>query len=103
LSPGVEQVARFGSTTRDKPGTFNYAGVADPAVDALIDAMLKTRDREKFVDVVRAYDRVLLSGSYVVPLYFRPEQWVARWKRIEHPDKSPINGAALPTWWHSAD
>jgi peptide/nickel transport system substrate-binding protein len=103
LSPGVEQVARFGSATREKPGTFNYAGVANPAVDALIDAMLKTREREKFVEVVRAYDRVLLSGAYVIPLYFRPEQWVARWKRIQHPETSPINGAALPTWWHAAD
>lgn len=103
LSPGVEQVARFGSVTRDKPGTFNYAGVANPAIDALIDAMLQTRERDKFVDVVRAYDRVLLSGAYVVPLYFRPEQWVARWKRIEHPEHSPINGAALPTWWHAAN
>lgn len=103
LSPGVEQVARFGSATRDKPGTFNYAGVANPAVDALIDAMLNTRDRAAFVDVVRAYDRVLLSGSYVIPLYFRPEQWVAHWKRIKRPDATPINGAALPTWWFSAD
>jgi len=103
LSPGVEQMARFGSATRDKPGTFNYAGVSDPAVDALIAAMLSTREREKFVDVVRAYDRVLLSGAYVVPLYFRPDQWVGRWKRIQHPEQSPINGAALPTWWYSAN
>ena len=103
LSPGVEQVARFGSGTRDKPGTFNYAGVANPAVDALIDAMLKTRERAAFVDVVRAYDRVLLSGAYVIPLYFRPEQWVAHWKRIQRPEATPINGAALPTWWFAAD
>lgn len=103
LSPGVEQVARFGSATRDKPGTFNYAGVANPAADALIDTMLKARDREQFVDAVRAYDRVLLSGAYVIPLYFRPEQWVGRWKRISRPEKSPLNGAALPTWWHEGN
>jgi len=103
LSPGVEQMARFGSATRDKPGTFNYAGVANPTADALIDAMLKSRDREKFIDVVRAYDRVLLSGAYVIPLYFRPEQRVARWKRVGHPEKSPLNGAAFPTWWHEAN
>lgn len=103
LSPGVEQVARFGSASRDKPGTFNYAGVANPAADAMIDAMLTARERSAFIDAVRAYDRVLLSGSYVVPLYFRPEQRVAHWKRIERPDVTPLNGAALPTWWRAAD
>ena len=88
LSPGVEQVARWGSAAKDKPGTFNYAGVADPAVDAMIDALINARTRDDFVEAVRAYDRVLLSGAYVVPLYFRPEQWIAHWKRIERPEKT---------------
>ena len=103
LSPGVEQVGRWGSATRDQPGTFNYAGVADPAVDAMIDAMLKAKRREDFVTAVRAYDRVLLSGAYVIPLYFRPERWVAHWKRIARPDVTPLQGPQLPTWWYSAD
>ena len=101
LSPGVEQVARWGSAAKDKPGTFNYAGVADPAVDAMIDALINARTRDEFVEAVRAYDRVLLSGAYVIPLYFRPEQWIARWKRIERPDMTPLQGSQLPTWWHA--
>jgi peptide/nickel transport system substrate-binding protein len=101
LSPGVEQLGRWGSTSKDKPGTFNYAGVADPAVDAMIEALINARTREEFVDAVRAYDRVLLSGAYVVPLYFKPEQWIARWKRIERPDVTPLQGSQLPTWWHA--
>ncbi len=101
LSPGVEQLSRWGSVAKDKPGTFNYAGVADPAVDAMIEALVNARTREEFVDAVRAYDRVLLSGAYVVPLYFKPEQWVARWKRIERPEKTPLQGSQLPTWWHA--
>jgi peptide/nickel transport system substrate-binding protein len=101
LSPGVEQLGRWGSTSKDKPGTFNYAGVADPAVDAMIEALINARTREEFVDGVRAYDRVLLSGAYVVPLYFKPEQWIARWKRIERPDVTPLQGSQLPTWWHA--
>ncbi|MBX3577825.1 MAG: ABC transporter substrate-binding protein [Rhizobiaceae bacterium] len=99
LSPGVEQVARWGSAARDTPGTFNYAGVANPAVDALIDRLINARSREDFVEAVRAYDRVLLSGAYVLPLYFRPEQWVARWSHIKRPDVTPIYGFQLPTWW----
>lgn len=100
LSPGVEQATRWGSDTADKPGTFNYAGVKNPAVDGLIQTMLNTRDRAAFVDAVRAYDRVLMSGAYVVPLYFRPEQWVAHWSRIKRPETTPLIGYQLMTWWH---
>ena len=84
---------------RDKPGTYNYAGVANPAVDALLDAMLSARTRPDFISAVHALDRTLLSGSYVIPLYFKPDQWVARWKRIERPDMTPIQGVQFPTWW----
>jgi peptide/nickel transport system substrate-binding protein len=101
LSPGVEQVARWGSAYKDKQGTFNYAGVADPAVDAMIDALINARTRDEFVEAVHAFDRVLLSGAYVVPLYFKPEQWIARWKRIERPDETPLQGSQLPSWWHA--
>jgi len=103
LSPGVEQMARWGSVTRDKPGTFNYAGVANPAADAMIQNMLNTRDRAEFVDAVRAYDRVLLSGSYLIPLYFRPGQWVAHWKRIARPETTPLTGVYLPSWHQAAN
>lgn len=101
LSPGVEQVARWGSAARNQPGTYNIAGVASPAVDNMIDALLKARDRETFISAVRAYDRLLMSGAYVVPLYYSPVQWLARWKHIRHPDKTPIYGYQLPTWWRS--
>ncbi len=103
LSPGVEQVFRWGSANRDVEGTFNFAGAAEPAIDAMIDAMLNARTREDFVAAVRAYDRVLLSGAYVVPLYHQPKLWVARWKQIERPDVTPVNGPQFPTWWHAAN
>lgn len=103
LSPGVEQASRWGSEVRDKPGTYNYAGVADPAVDALLDHVINARTRPEFVDAVRALDRVLLSGAYIIPLYFKPDQWAARWARIERPEVTPIQGAQFPTWWHAKD
>ena len=99
LSPGTEQQFRWGSASRDADGTFNFAGVADPAVDAMIEHLLTARSQEDFVTAVRAYDRLLLSGAYVVPLYFQPDQWVARWAGIKHPDATPIYGYQLPTWW----
>ncbi|MFC4625480.1 extracellular solute-binding protein [Daeguia caeni] len=103
LSPGNEQWMRWGSASRDAQGSFNYAGVADPAVDALIEAMLAARDRAEFVSAVRALDRVLISGNYYIPLYHLPYQWVARWDRIKHPEKTPLFGYQIPTWWRAKD
>lgn len=102
LSPGVEQRFRWGSQSRDAEGTYNFAGVADPAVDAMIDHLVGARSREEFVTAVRAYDRVLLSGFYVVPLYFQPEQWVARWASVQHPEQTSIYGVTLPTLWRES-
>jgi peptide/nickel transport system substrate-binding protein len=99
LSPGVEQVGRWGSASKDAQGSMNYAGVAEPAVDAMIDALLNARDRPAFEDAVRAYDRVLLSGAWVVPLYHQPEQWVARWSHIARPETTPLTGYQFTTWW----
>ena len=102
LSPGAEQVWRWGSKSRDVQGTFNYAGAADPAIDAMIEAMLDARSEDDFVAAVRAFDRVLISGHYVVPLYYLPGQRVAFRSRLEHPHVTPIYGYHLPTWWDKA-
>ena len=99
LSPGAEQIGRWGSASRDLDGTYNFAGVAEPAVDAMIDALLNARSQKDFITAVRAFDRVLLSGAYVVPLYHQPKQWVARWAHIRHPEVTPVYGYQLQTWW----
>ncbi|MCJ8518260.1 peptide/nickel transport system substrate-binding protein [Pseudorhizobium tarimense] len=99
LSPGIEQVGRWGSISRDREGSNNFAGVADPAIDRAIDAMLAARTREDFEAAVRAYDRLLISGHYLVPLYHVPEQWVARRSYIGYPDKTPLYGYQLPVWF----
>ncbi|WP_182421963.1 extracellular solute-binding protein [Aureimonas sp. ME7] len=99
LSPGAEQVNRWGSIAKDRPGSFNYAGVADAGVDALIADMTAARTREDFVSAVRAYDRLLISGHYVVPLYYVPEQWMARWDYVRHPAVTPLTGYYLPAFW----
>lgn len=99
LSPGAEQVNRWGSQSRDAPGSFNYAGVADPDIDRMIEALLNARSLEDFQAAVRAYDRLLVAGHYVVPLYHTGVQWVARWKHIGRPDKTPLYGYQLPAWY----
>ncbi|MEF2553176.1 extracellular solute-binding protein [Aurantimonas sp. A2-1-M11] len=99
LSPGAEQVYRWGSVSRDLAGTFNYAGAADPALDDMIGEIVAARSREDFVAAVRAYDRVLISGHYVLPLFHLPEQWLARWQFIRHPETTPLYGYQLPAFW----
>ncbi|MDX3924907.1 MAG: extracellular solute-binding protein [Shinella sp.] len=99
LSPGVEQVGRWASISRERNGSENYAGVADPDVDHVVNAILNARTAEDFQAAVRAHDRMLLSGHYVVPLYHLGEQWVARWKHIGRPEAMSLYGYQFPTWW----
>ena len=100
LSPGVEQIGRWGSASRDNPGSFNFAGVGEPAIDAAIDALVNARTREDFRSAVRAYDRLLLSGHYVIPTYHLGRSFVAHRARIAMPEgKPPLYGYHLPAWW----
>ena len=99
LSPGNEQSFYWGSAAADQQGSRNYMGVKSKAIDAMIAALLNARTQEAFVAAVRALDRVLLSGFYVVPLYHLPVQWVARWKRIKHPQRTALFGYLPETWW----
>lgn len=100
LSPGNEQTFYFGTQGRELQGTRNYFGANEPAVDAMIAALLAAKERTEFVDAVRALDRVLLSGTYVVPLFHRPGDWLAIWSRIRQPEKTSLFGYRLETWWH---
>lgn len=103
LSPGIEQLGRWGSAAANAEGSFNLAGVADPAVDAALEAMLEARSREGYVAAVRVLDRLLISGNYMVPMQHNTQQWLAYWNYLEHPQKTPISGYRLPTWWRKAD
>lgn len=99
LSPGNEQYFYWGSAAADNPGTRNYMGAKDPAVDAMIDALLEARDHTAFVSAVRALDRALISGFYTIPLFNVSEQWIARWNRIERPKVTSLSGYLPETWW----
>ena len=99
LSPGIEQVNRWGSVSRERDGSENFAGVADPDVDRVLAAILAARTAEDFRSAVRLHDRMLLSGHYVVPLYHLGEQWVARAKHIGRPETIPLYGFQFPVWW----
>jgi peptide/nickel transport system substrate-binding protein len=103
-SPGNEQRARWGSASADQEASFNLAGVKFPAVDALISAMLAAESHEDFIAAVRAYDRALLSGFYIVPLFHASDEWIAYSSKLGRPAAlprfaAPLLGATLETWW----
>lgn len=99
LSPGNEQMNRWSVESAGTELSLNFAGVRDPAANSLIDAILAARERPAFVSAVRAFDRLLISGDYVLPLYHAPKHWIAHWSRVEGPAREPLSGFVLDTWW----
>ena len=59
----------------------------------------RAKSHEDFVAAVRALDRVLISGFYIVPLFYAPEQWIAYSARLGRPGKTPLFGVATEAWW----
>jgi peptide/nickel transport system substrate-binding protein len=88
-SPGNEQIGRWGAANAGRKGSLNYAGVTSPAIDATLQALLAAREREDFVAAARTLDRLLLSGFYVVPLYYLPDTWIAHGRDIVLPARKP--------------
>jgi microcin C transport system substrate-binding protein len=105
LSPGNEQRGYWGSQAADQPGSLNWIGIKNPAVDAMIDAVIFAKSRDDLVAATHALDRVLLWNHYVVPQWTYPFERSARWDRFGYPDPLPKYAAsAFPTvWWWDAD
>jgi peptide/nickel transport system substrate-binding protein len=98
-SPGTEQPNRFSSASADREASLNYAGVKSKAVDAMLEALRSASSREEFIAAVRSLDRTLLSGFYVLPLYFAPDRWMARQAGIKRPERQSRYDINFETWW----
>ncbi|MGD0562010.1 MAG: extracellular solute-binding protein [Roseiarcus sp.] len=101
-SPGNEQRGRWSSPAAAMDGSYNICGAASPAIDALIGAVVAARGHDDFVAAVRALDRLLLSGFYIVPLFYAPDQWIAYSSGLGRPEKTPMFGVNLDSWWRAA-
>ncbi|WP_353858368.1 extracellular solute-binding protein [Azospirillum formosense] len=99
LSPGNEQLYYYGSEAADQPGSRNYPGIRDPVVDAIAGSIAEARTRADLVARVRALDRVLLWGHYMVPLFHSPADRMARWSRLKRPEATPLYGPLVESWW----
>ncbi|WP_417516350.1 extracellular solute-binding protein [Minwuia sp.] len=100
-TPGAELWSFFGSRQADINGTNNYAGVRDPAVDRLIETALAAPDRETLLTALRALDRVIMWGRYIVPQWYKGEHNLAYWDRFARPkaEKPPYLRAIVQSWW----
>ena len=99
LSPGNEQRNYWSCEAAETPGSRNYAGICDPAVDYLIDRIIQAPTREDLVVATRALDRVLLWGHYVIPHWHTRVIRVAYWDKFGRPSITPRYGLDLFAWW----
>jgi len=99
LSPGNEQRDFWSCEAADIGGSRNVAGVCDPVVEDLIQAVIDAPDREALVTRARALDRVLQWGFYAIPNWYIDRFRVAYWDRFGRPAQNPPYGLALDTWW----
>ena len=103
LSPGNEQQFYWGSEVGKKDGSRNYPGINSPAIDALIEKLISAKNREELTTAIHALDRVLLWGHYVVPLYHSNKDRIAYWDFFEYPEKIPLYGIVIESWWVNKD
>jgi microcin C transport system substrate-binding protein len=103
LSPGIELREYFSSAAAAEPGSPNTAGIRDPVVDDLIDRAIRVKSRAALVPIIRALDRVLLFGYYVVPNWYSDYYRVAYWNKFGKPATQPkyagSPAAVINDWW----
>lgn len=98
-SPGNEQRDFWHSSAADKPDSRNIIGIKNPAIDALVDAVIRAKDRDSLIASTRALDRALQWNHYVIPNWHLNQFRIARWSHIKHPSTHAEYGMALDTWW----
>ena len=98
-SPGNEQRSFWSSAQRDVQGSRNFAGIADPAVDAMIEQIIAAETRADLVAATRALDRLLQRGHYVVPNWHVRVDRVAHWDRFSRPSVTAKVGYDPGAWW----
>ncbi|MFN0218544.1 MAG: extracellular solute-binding protein [Hyphomicrobium sp.] len=100
LTPGVELRAFWGTESAKMDGSYNLAGIQDPVVDALIDAIVAAKSRTELTTAARAVDRVLRAGHYWAPHYYKASHNIAYWNKFSRPATKPkYDPGVLDTWW----
>ncbi|NMZ09917.1 ABC transporter substrate-binding protein [Pseudomonas proteolytica] len=98
-SPGNEQREFWQSSSADNPGSRNYIGLKDPAIDELVEQLINADSRNSLVAHAKALDRVLQFGYYVIPNWHIKTYRVAYWNHLGHPEVPPRYDVGINTWW----
>jgi microcin C transport system substrate-binding protein len=104
-TPGDSLRPYFSSQAAATKGSYNLAGVANPAIDALVDKAIDAETRADLTFACRALDRVFRAGRYWVPQWYRSTHPIAYWDQFSHPEKPPkyAQGVGAPeNWWYDA-
>jgi microcin C transport system substrate-binding protein len=102
-TPGDSLRSFFSSQAAALKGSNNLAGMADPAIDALIDAVIAAQSRPELRSACRALDRVIRAGRYWIPHWYKPSHWIAYWDVFGRPATNPRYARGIPeTWWYDA-
>jgi microcin C transport system substrate-binding protein len=103
-TPGDSLRSFFSSQAAALKGSNNLAGIADPAVDALIDAIVAAPTRPALITACRALDRVIRAGRYWIPQWYKASHWIAYWDVFGRPATQPRYFRGIPdTWWYDAN
>ncbi len=98
-SPGIELYNFFGSSTATDPGSNNFMALQNPAVDSLINGLVKANTQKQMLSYAHALDRVLQWNYYWIPNYYPPGISTVWWNRFGIPQIQASNDAAIETWW----
>lgn len=102
-SPGNEQRNMWTSQAAKVPGSQNYMGIQNPAVDELVDTLVKAKTRRELVNAVQALDRILTHQFYIVPHWFIGYDRMVHWNKFSHPEILPSASSRfnhfLEWWW----
>ena len=94
----------FGSSSANAPGSFNLAGVASPAVDAVLEKIIAAQTPEAFRTANRVLDRILRSEHYFVFHWHKASRWLAFWDYYDRPETKPrYDTGVIDTWWTRPD
>ncbi|WP_180077253.1 extracellular solute-binding protein [Acinetobacter sp. YH12208] len=102
LTPGQEQKQFWSSQAAKQVGNYNYAGIQNPVIDAVIKQVIQAQNREQVIDSTRALDRLLRAGYYHIPTYGTGEYWYAYWNMYQQPKLKPKLSAGIDYWWVDA-
>jgi microcin C transport system substrate-binding protein len=103
-TPGDSLRSYFSSGAAVLKGSQNLAGIADPVIDALIERIVAADTRPQLVTACKVLDRVIRSGHYWVPHWYKPSHWLAFWNVFGRPATKPRFARGIPeTWWYDRE